>query len=269
MRVIDECEGAVGGSPLISVRDLTVKFGNIVALENVSFNVPGDSIYGLIGPNGAGKTTLFNALCRLVRYHSGGVWFEEASLSDLPVHAMPALGIARTFQNLAVFGSMSVLENVLVGAHNWLRGGGLSGALRLPVVSLEEERARADAEDILRFLDLWSVRARNARDLPFGTQKRVELARALLGRPRLLLLDEPAAGLTQSEVRELEGLIREVRARFQLTVLIVEHHMGLVMNLSERIAVLNFGRLIAEGEPREVQGSPAVVEAYLGTRPNE
>lgn len=261
-------ELAVAGAPLLSVRDITVRFFNLLALDRISFDIPRSVIYGLIGPNGAGKTTLFNCLSRVVPYQSGEIWMDGKALSGCPTHAIPRLGIARTFQNLAMFGSMSVVENILVGAHSRLDAGVFSSGLRFARVSAEEERIRAEVDELVRFLDLWPVRLRNVGGLPFGTQKRVELARALVQKPRLLLLDEPAAGLTHSEVAELGALISEIRSRFNLTVLLVEHHMGLVMSVSDRLAVLDFGKLIGEGVPEEVRKIPAVISAYLDTSRN-
>lgn len=257
-------EAKLPGTLLLSIKDITARFVNLVALGQVSFDIPRGTIYGLIGPNGAGKTTLLNCLSRVVPYQSGEIWMEEVPLSKLPTHLIPGIGIARTFQNLAMFGSMSVIENILVGAHCRLCSGVFSSGLRLANVSTEEEHLRTEAEELARYLDLWPVRLRNVLDLPFGTQKRVELARALIQKPRLLLLDEPAAGLTHSEVDELGKLILDIRSRFDLTVLLVEHHMGLVMSISDRLAVLDFGKLIGEGKPEEVRAMPAVIEAYLG-----
>lgn len=250
--------------PMVSIKHLTVRFANIVALDGVSFDIHRNSIFGLIGPNGAGKTTLFNCLSRVVPYQNGEIWLNGQEISGRPPHAVPGIGMARTFQNLALFRSMSVLENVLVGSHSRLSGGVLESAFRVGRVRLEEDQVRAESEEIIRFLDLWHVQGRNVDDLPFGTQKRVELARALIQKPKLLLLDEPAAGLTHSEVDELGDLITRIKERFELTVLLVEHHMGLVMNISQRIAVLNFGKLIGEGRPDEIRNMPSVIEAYLG-----
>lgn len=257
-------ENTSSETPLLSVKDVTVRFVNLIALDGVSFDIPRNSIFGLIGPNGAGKTTLFNCLSRIVPLHSGEIVMNGTSISGLPAHAVPHLGMARTFQNLAMFGSMSVLENILVGAHGRLKSGVFSSSLRLPAVSAEEDGILSEAEELARYLELWEVRYRNVSDLPFGTRKRVELARALIQKPHLLLLDEPAAGLTHSEVEELGQTIANIRDRFKLTVLLVEHHMGLVMRICDRLAVLNFGRLIGEGTPEEVRTMPDVVEAYLG-----
>jgi len=250
--------------PLVSIQELTVRFGSIVALDKVSFDIPHEGTYGLIGPNGAGKTTLFNCLSRVVPYQSGDLHMDGKSMGKLSPHAIPGIGMARTFQNLAMFGSMSVIDNILVGAHSRLTSGVFNNALRLPNVHREEESIRAEAEEIAAYLELGSVQDRNVQDLPFGTQKRVELARALIQKPRLLMLDEPAAGLTHSEVDELGDLITDIRSRFNLAVLLVEHHMGLVMKISNRLAVLNFGKLIGEGNPKDVREMPAVIEAYLG-----
>ena len=249
---------------LLSVRDVSVRFGGIVALDAVSFDVRAGAICGLIGPNGAGKTTLFNCLSRLYEAQAGDILFEGRSLLRRPVHAMAGLGIGRTFQNLAMFQTMSVRRNIMVGAHCGSQAGFVTSALRLPRVRAEEARLAAEADRILELLALTDVAERPAGALPFGIQKRVELGRALAARPKLLLLDEPAAGLNHEELAGLAGLITQVRDVFHLTVLLVEHHMSLVMAVSDHIVALNFGRKIAEGTPTEIQANPEVIAAYLG-----
>jgi branched-chain amino acid transport system ATP-binding protein len=254
------------GGALLRVDGVTVRFGGIVALDGVSFEVARGRIAGLIGPNGAGKTTLFNCLSRLYRYEAGRILFDGMSIDGAPRHAIAPLGIGRTFQNLALFRSMSVEDNVRVGCHCRTRGGLLADALRLPVARREEARANERAAGLVDLLGLRPVAATVVSALPFGTQKRVELARALASEPRLLLLDEPAAGLNHAEVEELGRLIRDIRDRLGVTILLVEHHMNLVMRVSDQVVALDFGRKIADGTPDEVRGNPEVVRAYLGAQ---
>ena len=260
----EERAGVRGTEPLLEIRGLSLHFGGILALHDVSFTVAEGEIVGLIGPNGAGKTTLFNVLSRLYRPHAGAVRFAGRSLLALSPHGIAAAGIGRTFQNLALFGSMTVLDNVMVGAHATGASGFLGNALGLGAVRREERRLAADARRMLALLGLEEVAELPIASLPFGTQKRAEIARALAGAPRLLLLDEPAGGLNHEEVGELAALLRRVRAALGLTMLLVEHHMSFVMSVSDRVVALDFGRVIAEGTPAQVQADEAVIEAYLG-----
>ena len=235
--------------PLLEVKNVTRRFGGIVALDDVSFDVDEGEIVGLIGPNGAGKTTAFNVITRLYTPNEGELLFEGESLLATPPHAVIRRGIARTFQNLELFKTMTVRENVLVGAH--ARSG------------------KRTADELIDYVGLGDVAGRTAGSLPYGTLKRVETARALASSPKLLLLDEPAAGLSHEEVEQLGDFIRTMRKDFELTILLVEHHMNLVMGVSDRVHVLDFGKKIAAGTPQEVQRDAAVVEAYLGTDETE
>ncbi|OKO83026.1 ABC transporter ATP-binding protein [Bradyrhizobium sp. AS23.2] len=251
--------------PILSVRGVTVQFGGIKALNGVTFDMQRGQVLGLIGPNGAGKTTLFNCLSRLYQPSDGDILLEGESILARKPAGIAKMGIGRTFQNVALFPTLSVRDNIRIGGHCRSRGDLVSDALRLPWVLREERELDRKIDEIVDDLDLGGVADREVAGLPFGTQKRVELGRALAAKPKVLLLDEPAGGLNHEEVYVLGDLICRIRDAYNLTVLLVEHHMGLVMKIADHVVALNFGSKLAEGTPAAVRSDPAVIKAYLGS----
>jgi branched-chain amino acid transport system ATP-binding protein len=258
-------DGAVGpAADMLVVDDVTCRFGGVLAVHAVSFAVSRGELFGLIGPNGAGKTTLFNIITGLTPPSGGRLRYQGRDITGLPPHRVAQRGIARTFQNVRLFGELSALDNVMIARHVRTRSGLVSGVLGLGAARQEERATRERAAALLGLVGLADRPDERARNFPYGDQRRLEIARALALEPELLLLDEPAAGMNSGEKRALSDLIRSVRERLKLTILLIEHHVPLVMDLCDRIAVLNFGQLIALGTPADVRKSPAVIEAYLG-----
>ncbi|BAY64453.1 branched-chain amino acid ABC transporter ATP-binding protein [Calothrix brevissima NIES-22] len=252
-------------SIVLEAKSLTRRFGGLVAVNNVSFAVQKHEIFGLIGPNGAGKTTLFNLITALIPPSEGQLIYQGQDISQLRPHKIAALGIARTFQNIRLFGELSALENVIIGGHLHTNSGMITGVLGLPPAPNEESKSRKKALDLLEMVGLSDRTQEKAKNFAYGDQRRLEIARALALEPQILLLDEPAAGMNPSEKQQLSDFIRSLRERFNLTIILIEHHVPLVMGLCDRIAVLDFGQLIALGKPAVVRDDPAVIAAYLGS----
>ncbi|WP_374721025.1 ABC transporter ATP-binding protein [Peribacillus tepidiphilus] len=250
---------------VLEVKQLTKKFGGLTANQDISMTVERNSITAVIGPNGAGKTTFFNMITGVYQPTSGSIYLEGEKIDGLKPHDVSKKGISRTFQNIRLFSEMSVIENVLVGMHTHLKAGLMGILFNLPVIRKEEKDAEVRAYELLEYVGLAHLLNEKARNLSYGAQRRLEIARALAAKPKLLLLDEPAAGMNPKETSELTGLIQKMRNEFNLTVVLIEHDMKLVMEISEHIVVLDHGEKIAEGKPEEIRNNAKVIEAYLGS----
>ncbi len=249
---------------ILEAKNITRRFGGLVAVNNISFSVNKDEIFGLIGPNGAGKTTFFNLITGLIPPSEGNLIYQNQEISTKKPHEIAALGIARTFQNIRLFGELSALENVIIGRYLHTKSGIFTGIFGIPPAPQEETKSKQTALELLELVGLQNRAEEQAKNFPYGDQRRLEIARALALEPQILLLDEPAAGMNPSEKQQLSDFIKQIRDRFKLTVILIEHHVPLVMGLCDRIAVLNFGQLIALDKPAVVRSNPAVIEAYLG-----
>ena len=254
----------IDSRPMLEVQQVTKRFGGLVAVNEVSFRVNNQEIFGLIGPNGAGKTTLFNLITGLIEPSSGQIFAQDQLISPLKPHQIAAKGIARTFQNIRLFGELSALENVIVGRHLHTKSNFITGILGLPQADQAEKQAKQKAKELIELVGLGDRPSEKAKNLSYGDQRRLEIARALALEPSILLLDEPAAGMNPNEKQTLSTFIRDLRTQFNLTIILIEHHVPLVMGLCDRIAVLNFGKLIALGQPEIIRNNLAVIEAYLG-----